>query len=373
RQLATMPFLSEMVSETRWTARIDEALSRAVSQIQLLAALTPANAIAERARLVACAERGLRLVPAWTYEPASTGDALPLLDATLRALDTLGKGALVDVYRERAEELVLEAELVHAAGTPAVSTLAAKRFAPHSATSAKAAEDLATAWAREAAEERGARVVSDSDHPRSLLSMLKREVGRRALPFRVVLHPSLSSLAATGDGVILVTSGREISEEATLRTTLHEIEGHALPRTRAQKQTLGIFRIGTARGVDEQEGLALVIEERAGFLVGARRRDLALRTKAVVAMRGGADFGDVASLLIAEHTAPPEEAIVIAERIFRGSDGKRSGLGRESVYLESFVTIAETLKNKPDREIVLASGQVSAAAAGVLAPYCVRA
>ncbi|MGH7285128.1 MAG: hypothetical protein ACRELY_26695, partial [Polyangiaceae bacterium] len=74
--------MSEMASDTRWTARIDEALARAVSQIQLLAALTPANAIAERARLVACAERGTRPIPAWTYEPASTGDALPLLDAT---------------------------------------------------------------------------------------------------------------------------------------------------------------------------------------------------------------------------------------------------------------------------------------------------
>ncbi len=361
------------VSETQWTARIDQALARAVSQIQLLAAFTPANAATERMRLAQCAERGTRPVPAWAYGPASTGDARPLLDATLRALDALGKDPLVDVYRARAEELSLEAELVHAAGTPSVSALAAKRFAPISTSAAKAANDLAIAWSKERAEKPGLRIASDSDHPKSLVSILKREIGRRALPFRVLVHASLSSLAATGDGVILVTRGREISEEAAERTALHEIEGHAMPRARAQKQALGIFRVGTARGIDEQEGLALLVEERAGFLVGARRRDLALRATAVLAMRDGADFGDVVHVLAVKHGAPPREAATIAERIFRGSDGTRPGLGRESVYLESFVTIANAVKNKPDHEIVLASGQVSASAADVLAPHCVRA
>ena len=360
------------MNDTRWTTRIDEALARAASQIQLLAAFTPVNAATERARLMDLAERGRPLAPAWAYEPASTGDARPLLDATLRALDALGKDALALVYRARTEELMLEADLVHAAGTRAVGELAAKRFAPPSLAAAKAADVLATAWANELAVERGDRIASDSDHPKSLLSLIKREVGRRALPFRVIVHAALSSLAATGDGVILVTRGREISAEASERTALHEIEGHAMPRTRAQKQPLGIFRLATARGVDQQEGFALVVEERAGFLVGARRRDLALRAKAVSAMRDGADFGEVVGVLTKRHAAPPRDGVAIAERVFRGSDGKKPGLGRESVYLESFVAIAETLKNKPHHEIVLASGQVSVAAADVLAPYLAR-
>src|SRR5690349_841310 len=95
------------------------------------------------------AERGRPLAPAWMYEPASTGDARPLLEATLRALDALDKDALVSVYRARAEELLLEAELVHAAGTPEVSELGSKRFAPMSLSAAKAADVLATAWALE--------------------------------------------------------------------------------------------------------------------------------------------------------------------------------------------------------------------------------
>ena len=361
-----------IVSETRWTARIDEALARAASQIQLLAAFTPTNATTERARLLDLAERRRPLVPAWTYEPASTGDAEPLLEAALRALETLGNDSLALVYRARAEELLLEAELVHAAGTRDVSLLASKRYAPTSLAAAKAADVLATAWSKERTEERGERIASDSDHPKSLLSLIKREVGRRALPFRVIVHAALSSLAATGDGVILVTRGREISAEASERTALHEIEGHVLPRTRAQKQSLGIFRVATARGVDQQEGLALVFEERAGFLVGARRRDLALRAKAVSAMRDGADFAEVVRALVDRHGASASDAVAIAERVFRGSDGKHAGLGRESVYLESFVAIAETLKNKPHHEIVLASGQVSVAAADVLASYLVK-
>ena len=361
-----------IVEGTRWTARIDEALARATSQVQLLAAFTPTNATSERARLMDLAERGRPLVPAWTYEPASTGDAKPLLEATLRALDALGNDSLALVYRARAEELLLEAALVQAAGTRDVGALASKRFAPTSLVAAKAADVVATAWSNETEEERGERIATDSDHPKSLLSLIKREVGRRALPFRVIVHAALSSLAATGDGVILVARGREISAEASERTALHEIEGHVLPRTRAQKQSLGIFRFATARGVDQQEGLALVLEERAGFLVGARRRDLALRAKAVSTMRDGADFGEVVNALTTTRRASAREAVAIAERVFRGSDGKHAGLGRESVYLESFVLVAETLKNKPDQEIVLASGQVSVAAADALAGHCVR-
>ena len=87
-------------------------------------------------------------------------------------------------------------------------------------------------------------------------------------------------------------------------------------------------------------------------------------------MRDGATFADVVSLLKRDFEAASREAVLIAERIYRGSDGTHPGLGRESVYLESFVHIMASLKNKPDHERVLASGQVSVEAADVLAPHC---
>lgn len=352
-----------------WTARIDAALERAAAAIRLLAAVTPENVVAERARLVALAESGGTLAPAWKYRRVTTGEARPLLDAVLRALDAVASEPLAAVYRARAEELALEAAIAEAAGTPEAGTLAQRRFADFAPDTATRARALAEAWKMAAESEPAERIASDASDERSLLSIVRREIGRRALPFRVVVHDALSSVAATGDGVVLVAKGRALSIAAAERTALHEIEGHVLPRVRAQKLAPKIFRMGTARGIDEQEGLALFLEARAGLLDGARRRDLAARAHAVHAMRGGASFHDVVASLVRELGVSPVDAVCVAERVFRGSDGTRPGLGREGVYLESFVRVSETLEKEPDREQVLASGQVSIDAVPLLVAY----
>ena len=342
-----------------------------MDEVRLLAAATPTNAATERARLIAAAEKDAPLAPLWTYPPPRPSDARPLLEATREALGELGADPLVDVYRARVDELALEAEIVAAVGTPALGTKAAIRFAPFAAETHRAAAILRSEWneADVRTDDDPAEIPTDSRDPDSLLSILEREVGARGLPFRVHVHPALSSLAATGDRIFLVAAGRAITKRAALRTALHEIEGHALPRLRATTNELGIFRLGTARGVDEQEGWALLVERRAGALEGVRCRDLAARADAVEAMRAGADFASIVRLLVRERDVAASDAVRIAERVFRGSDGTFPGLGRESVYLESFVRVHDLLEKSPDREKVLTSGQVSVDAADVLARY----
>ncbi|MEO8798684.1 MAG: tyrosine/phenylalanine carboxypeptidase domain-containing protein, partial [Polyangiaceae bacterium] len=236
--------------------RIEAAMERAVNEVRLLAAATPTNAVAERARLIAAAENGRPLVPMWTYAPPRRTDARPVLDATREALDELGADPLAAVYRARVDEIAIEADLVAAVGTPSLATKAAARFAPFAETTRRAAAVLRDEWvhADVRADDDPAEIPTDSPDPNSLLSILEREVGARGLPFRVRVHPALSSLAATGDRILLVAAGRAITKRTALRTALHEIEGHALPRLRATERELGIFRLGTARGVDEQEG-----------------------------------------------------------------------------------------------------------------------
>ena len=129
----------------------------------------------------------------------------------------------------------------------------------------------------------------DETDPRSLLAAMSREAGRCKLPMRVVVEPSLASLAATGDGVIFVAAEQWIRVRDVERTVLHEIAGHALPRARAASAPLGIFAFGTARGIDDQEGRALLIERRRAFSM----------------VRGGASSGSGISERARRSRAPP--------------------------------------------------------------------
>jgi hypothetical protein len=150
---------------------------------------------------------------------------------------------------------------------------------------------------------------------------------------------------------------------------LHEIEGHARPRTRSLEAESTLFSAGTARGVDDQEGRALLLEARAGLLGPRRRRQLAARHRAVTAMLEGASFADVSKALIDVHGLDASDAVVVAERAFRGGDGERPGLGRERVYLESFVRVRAHLERHPEDEQVLECGQVAVDAVDTLRPF----
>jgi hypothetical protein len=279
--------------------------------------------------------------------------------------------ALDALQQARAHELSVEAGLCAAAGTSDVGRLSGERFPTPDTCVARAASDLCARWLAEtpqpATEE--ALVASDSDDPRSLLSRMRARIGALRLPFSVVARSALAPLAATGERVIFIATGRLLGKRDTLRTVLHEIEGHARPRARAKLATLTLFRIGTARGTDDQEGRALLLEERAQLLDARRRRQLAVRHRCVEAMRMGGKFDDVVRMLVDEHGIDATDAVIVAERAFRGSDGKNMGLGRERVYLESLVRVRAHLELHPEDEAVLACGQVSVDAAAVLAQF----
>ncbi len=306
-------------------------------------------------------------MPRWTYAPRDHDELRRALDAADRRLTATVDGALDELYLARIRELSLEAALCAAAGTSQVGRLARERFAPDAHT-AEAAAALCAEWLGEAerADPAAARLTaSDDPRPHSLLSRMRTAVGRLRLPFAVVPAPALAPIAATGERAILIATGRLLSDEDAARTVCHEIEGHALPRARALRAKSVLFRAGTARGVDDQEGRAILIEQRAGWLGHQRRHHLAARHRAVQAMLGGASFADVAETLFDVHGLDASEAIVVAERAFRGGDGRCAGLGRERIYLESFVRVHAHLDAAPDDEHVLASGQV---AVGAIAP-----
>jgi hypothetical protein len=360
--IAPMPY--ESAGKGPWVATaIEQLVVRAAKDVRVLSALTPGGAQVERARLVAELSRGRRPIPRWSYARVPHDDLRRALDAAQRELAYSGD-PLALLYLARARELAVEAALCSAAGTPDIARLARERFPPADPPLAREAAALCTEWLGETdGPAADPAVVSDDPDPRSLLSRMRREVGRLRLPFAVVADPALAPLAATGDSAILVATGRPVPEQDAIRTVLHEVEGHARPRARSRSAPIALLRVGLAGGADDQEGRALLLEERAGMLGPRRRRQLAARHRAVEMMLDGATFCDVARQLVEAHRLDPFGATIVAERVFRGSDGTRPGLGRERVYLESFLRVRAHLLEHPEHESVLGAGQIAVSAA----------
>jgi hypothetical protein len=332
----------------------------------MIAATTPLNLRAELERLGAAWQREGAQAPCFEYAPPPDHDPLR------RALDMLAgtlerEGELGELYAARARELSDEALVCSAAGGPELREHARRRFARRDRFDADA-DALAEKWLTAPPVDRTdddppdnplSRSDDESD-PYSLLSRFWQEIGARRLPLRVVVMRNLSPLAAMGDGTIQVTAQKWLDRRDTERTVLHEIEGHAMPWTRAKTLPLGIFAFGTARGSDDQEGRALFIEHRCGFLDSRRRRELALRHGAARSIEEGADFASTAQWLLGRG-APLQDALRIAARVQRGG-----GLGREVVYLPAFLRIESALRSDPGMDTVLGSGRVSVNATPML-------
>ncbi|MDP9035095.1 MAG: DUF1704 domain-containing protein, partial [Myxococcota bacterium] len=233
---------------------IAELVLRASREVQLLAAVTPLDAHRDRARLVRELRAGRRPAPVWAYGPVCHDDTRRALDSAERLLAS-GEDPLRRLYLDRVRELSIEASLCAAAGTTDLPRWARMRFAQDDPRVARAASKLCASWLAEPLRPAdGPIMVSDDADPRSLLSRMRAAVTASQLPFSVVPQPTLAPLAATGERVILVATGRRVHEEDAVRTVLHEIEGHARPRARSLRAALVLFRSGTARGGDDQEG-----------------------------------------------------------------------------------------------------------------------
>ena len=348
----------------RWAARASAALSDASARVRVIAANTPRNLREELARIERAFAIDGAAEPRFVYEPLRpSADLRGALDALAAALDA--RGDLGAIYAARARELGDDAALCDAAGTPDLWAAARRRFARRDAFDDDADREAST-WLDEPSPpaEREERVRSDDDRsPRSLVSRMREEIGKRRLPFRVIVRDNLASLAATGDAHVQVIAGRALPARDVERTVLHELEGHAEPRARAAKADLGIFSLGTARGVDDQEGRALSIERAHGFLDHGRRCEIAWRHIAARSVEAGADFVATVRLLLARR-APLDVAVRVGARVHGGG-----GLAREAVYLRALLRVEAALGRDPTLDLGLREGRVSIDAAPVLRAY----
>lgn len=339
----------------------ERALRSVCRRVRLLGSLSPANFGEEVARLEGVWQSGGRDAPRFLYRPE------PDLDGVVSAAREIasrmsGGGELAELYVERARELEIEAEIVAARGTTRVAAIAKRRFEV-AASLAEEADALAERWLAEGeAEGADAELVrtDDAADPRSLLSRAQKEVGRLRLPVRLVVTPSLAPLAAAGDRLLQIGAGRRGTVTDIERTVLHEVYGHLLPMHRAERGALALFETGSARGSEGQEGYALLLESRAGYLRGTRARELALRHIAARFVHGGGTFADTV-VALQGRAAPLEQAIRIAARAHRGG-----GLAREAGYIPAFVSARAAAAKDEAIEHALACGRFSVPAAEVL-------
>lgn len=343
-------------------AEVARRLKRIETSVALLDRVRPLNLTREQERLKQALSAGERATPAFQYAPrAVLGDVRRELATIAAGLDTRDAEQLL--LAARAQELELEASLAEQVGEPGFAALAGQRFPLSAEPSAarKLAEQFLTAQPS-ANRAQASEILHESGDPRdpkSLWSELARRLHAERLSVRLEVVVGLVSLAAVADGVVRVQAGARLSERVARRIALHEVEGHVRPRVAGQLLG-GVFVAGAPRASTDEEGRAILLEERAGLLDDARRKELAWRYLAAESLRGGADFGETVTLL-GQRGAPLTTAVELAGRVHRGG-----GLGRELIYLLGYQRVAVALGRRPELEQVMASGRVTLDAAEAL-------
>ncbi|HEX2879290.1 MAG TPA: tyrosine/phenylalanine carboxypeptidase domain-containing protein, partial [Polyangiaceae bacterium] len=327
------------------------ALLQAQQTVALLQRCQPLNMRRELARLQRAFREGTQTTPRFEYARVPRLDGLRSELAAFAELASCGPWG--ELLAERAAEIANEAALVQTLGTPSFVIAAHRRYwQPHAAAMTEASV-LVKTWLdspRTTGSEGKLHRTDDRHDPESLLRRIETLLGERRLPFRVQVISNLVPVAATGDGVILIAEGRQLSALETARVAVHEVLAHALPRALA---TAPLWQLGTAGAADEEEGRALLIEQRHDLMGEERRFALALRHLAAQALFDGASYVEVVRLLL-DRGCASDQAVMVTARVFRGG-----GLGREIVYLPALLRVSAGLRADPSLEQWLERGRVA--------------
>ena len=349
------------------TRSLDERIRAVSARFPLLSAVTPRNSAREHERLLASFRSGHELSPRWeapVIDRAMLATSQRMIDAAIAGLEN--EGGWLAIYRERLLELAADLAVIDAAFTPDIVRASEARFG----RDLSAGDALAAEFREAVVDDADAETIAtdDNNDPRSLVSQMRARISSHSLPVRVLVRERIGSLAAAGDGIVIVAANRRATARETARVVLHEVEGHVLPRERGRGRTHGIETLGSAGASEDEEGRALVIEDRAGLLTARRRRALAARHEAARAVVGGATFVEV--VRIAKQTVPLDDALAIAARVMRGGYASErdvtSGIARERVYLPAYARVAGAIAADATLYERLGSGRLSLASLRLL-------
>ncbi len=328
--------------QSRLQAELDVLLRKLHRTARLLVGATTHSDRTERDRLVATLERGGHAKPKVSWEPVPIGR--DMWAALQRARELAPRSVASALYLRRLEELETELLVLESLGEPKrVRPMVARLFGT-GAEKAVDGEDRKVLdiaheiLAETPVEEEPATVPARSLGGLSLEALMLQFAKRVGLDVTVRVDSSLIASAAVGERTVFIAE-RLFGEREAYRLAIHEVHGHLVSAFNGRAQRLGIFAIGTAGSYGTQEGLSILLEERAGLLDGARRRTLAARLLTTHAMHAGVSFGDAARELVREHGFVPAQAIGLCERAYRGG-----GVSRDAVYLTHWLRVKRSIE-----------------------------
>lgn len=245
------------------------------------------------------------------------------------------KTPLAALLSPRFDELELEFAILEALGTPRlVRPLARRRWSCHDRPLETSAGPIyPSRIALSILEELEPDPEPPSVDAQGAASIVRELSSWVGFPVSVVISDELSSRAAAGDRTVYLAHARFGAREAR-RLAVHEVLGHLVSAANALRQPTRALVLGTARSFEDQEGVAVYLEERAGLLGPSRLRTLAARYLAAESVFDGASYGETAQLLHRRHGLSAEESLTIAGRVHRGG-----GLAREGVYLPAYLRV----------------------------------
>ncbi len=337
------------------------SLLRAEAEINLLARCNPTNAAkaSETARESWLAGRPLH--PAFEFAPR------PDFSQLRRALEALeqwlgSRGSWSDIWAARARELVLEAQIVEAVGTPLLPPLSRRRFSVEQAHE-RAIARLARCWATLHVDAELEELIpsDDATNPNSLLRLMRAEVERLKIPVPVRIGATMMARAAVDDTAVWIKPAVLMGTTQAKRIVVHEVHGHVIRRFRGRKNKNLPFRCGVVDADVDEEGRALWLEAQSGGMTASRKVELGRRHLMAQACRDGASFVEGVELLQNVGT-PLDEALAVGVRVWRGG-----GLAREIVYLTGYTRAARQLRQHPELDDWMSKGRLSFAVAARVA------
>ena len=352
--------------------RLDALLASVAEKVRPLPSLATPDAAEQRARLSAQLERGELPVPAARPQarPTESG-AFRVIDAARRLAE---ESALGPLYAGRLDELELDLAILTAWGDPMrVRPLSARRYGTgeERVKTVRGELDLGSLarailqnLSRQPAEPRvlpplaaheGAAQAprADRSEPGSVAQLILWAAHGIGLDPSVRVEPRLSSLAATGERTVFLSSRMFTLHEAR-RLVAHEVFGHLVVAANARAQPLRLLQIGLGGSFADQEGVSLYLEAALGLMENERLRTLAARVLATQGLHAGASFGETARRLYLDFGLSAEASIMTTERAYRGG-----GAARDAGYLAGFLRVRAAIASGEASLDELRRGRVS--------------